>query len=511
MSIQMGKLCSVLIGQRFGETVRTVADDLFGSVSKTIPMIRQSTNLERKDIIKSLQVLIKFRFVKFTASTINDQMAEYSIIPSRVLLMLRYPSFLQFMRTRCNVVAAYIVLELLREGFATASEIIVQAVKKNSEEQNMEAIVEYRDKFVELVSLEYIARTPVPVSENEAVPKLEIDEGKLFVVPTIDLNVLNDLLNDKSVEIPDKDVYWGVNYDKFNQEFRDQLMISSLERRIDVNAGDCLKHMIALMYTRTTAWEPISAPISLAELRHAIEKKSLSVPLVKHLEEYLSMINSDTIGFISKESDVGGGQYRIQIKKVITELTWTCIEHVITEKFGSKAARIFRVVKLKKYIEQEDIQKEAMIPAKEAKLLIYKLMEENFLHIHTVRKAGGGGNGPAKSFYLFHVKLHQIVNMLLDNCYKAIFNAITRITDDETQNKRLRDKKQRLDVIVDEMESRGEPKELIIELQNDTLTPPEREILNKVNLRLGTLKNAMLAIDDTLFLLQMYVYYNTAK
>lgn len=54
-------------------------------------------------------------------------------------------------------------------------------------------------------------------------------------------------------------------------------------------------------------------------------------------------------------------------------------------------------------------------------------------------------------------------------------------------------------------------KKLIFQLQNDTLTPPEREILNKVNLRLSSLKNAMLAIDDTLFLLQMFVYYNTAK
>lgn len=464
MSIQMGKLCSVLIGQRFGETVRMVADDLFDSVCKTIPMIRTSTNLDRKDIIKSLQVLIKFRFVKFVPSTLNDQMGEYSIIPSRVLLMLRYPSFLQFMRTRCNVVAAYIVLELVREGFVTASEIIVQAVKKNSEEQNMEAIVEYRDKFTELVSLEYLTRVPVPVNEGDAVPRLELDEAKCFSLPHIDLNVLNDLLNGKASDIPDKDIYWGVNYDKFNQEFRDQLMISALERRIDTNAGECLKHMLTLMYTRSTPWEAVSAPISLAELRHTIEKKSLSGTLVKHLDEYLSMIHSDTIGFIAKHSEAGGGQYRLQIHKVITELTWTCIEHVITEKFGSKAARIFRVVKLKKYIEQEDIQKEAMIPSKEAKLLIYKLMEENFLHIHTVRKTGGGGSRPTKSFYLFHVRLQQIVNMLLDNCYKAVFNAITRITDDETQNKRLRDKKHRLDVIVDEMESRGEPKELIIEV-----------------------------------------------
>lgn len=46
---------------------------------------------------------------------------------------------------------------------------------------------------------------------------------------------------------------------------------------------------------------------------------------------------------------------------------------------------------------------------------------------------------------------------------------------------------------------------------NDTLTPPEREILQKVRSRLATLSGTEFAIDNTLFLLQMYQYYNALK
>lgn len=45
---------------------------------------------------------------------------------------------------------------------------------------------------------------------------------------------------------------------------------------------------------------------------------------------------------MNKCGETGGGQYVIQMKNAIDELTWVCIENIITEKFGTKAARIFR-------------------------------------------------------------------------------------------------------------------------------------------------------------------------
>jgi len=86
----------------------------------------------------------------------------------------------------------------------------------------------------------------------------------------------------------------------------------------------------------------------------------------------------------------------VDLERSFESLAFACVESVITERFGSKSTRIFRVIRFKKYIEQEDLQKEAMIPAKEAKSLAYNLFQEQFIHVKCIKKPGGGGSGPAK-------------------------------------------------------------------------------------------------------------------
>ncbi len=53
------------------------------------------------------------------------------------------------------------------------------------------------------------------------------------------------------------------------------------------------------------------------------------------------------------------------------------------------------------------MQNVAMIPAKEAKMFNYKLLEHNFLQIKELKK-GTSNLAPVKSFILFHVDLPQV-------------------------------------------------------------------------------------------------------
>jgi DNA-directed RNA polymerase III subunit RPC3 len=76
-------------------------------------------------------------------------------------------------------------------------------------------------------------------------------------------------------------------------------------------------------------------------------------------------------------------------------------------------------VRAKKFVEQEQIQQVAMIPAKEAKLLTYRLLEENFLQMQELRKSLAN-NGPNKTFFLFYIDLNQV------NVYIYIRNVTTR-------------------------------------------------------------------------------------
>lgn len=70
----------------------------------------------------------------------------------------------------------------------------------------------------------------------------------------------------------------------------------------------------------------------------------------------------------------------------------------------------------------------------------------------------------AKSFFLFYVSQTQIVSMMLEICYKALFNSMTRSSYNKSENRRLIEKSQRLDGIVEAMKDRGESEEYIAEV-----------------------------------------------
>lgn len=117
-----------------------------------------------------------------------------------------------------------------------------------------------------------------------------------------------------------------------------------------------------------------------------------------------------------------------------------------------------------RYIEQDDLQKEVMVPSKEAKHLTYRLLADNYIQMQVVKKAGGGGMGPAKNFFMFFVDPGMLALMSLETCYKALFNSITRAKFDTQINSRLIEKAQRLETMAEAMKERGESEEYIAEV-----------------------------------------------
>ena len=120
--------------------------------------------------------------------------------------------------------------------------------------------------------------------------------------------------------------------------------------------------------------------------------------------------------------DAGGGQYVVNAKHILTELAAASIENIVLERYGSKALRIFRVIRQKLQCEESTLQNFVMIPAKETKLLTYKLLEANFIKIQELRKSMASNMG--KTFFLFYVDLPQVARMIVDLCQKSVSNAL---------------------------------------------------------------------------------------
>lgn len=351
------------------------------------------------------------------------------------------------------------------------------------------SLVEVRDKFISLVTAKYLRRYP----ENG------VTEEDRFKIPTLNLAQIN-------TEPGDAEIYWCVNFDRFHQDFRDMLLIAAVTRRFDENAGELMKIMLQQMYVRTEPWAETSNPIPFVEIKDIIRKHEKYGQLLAYLEHYLTVLTDDESRFITKVGDASGGQFVINLKNAIEQLTWATLEMVVLEKFDTKAARIFRLVRAKKFIEPEQIQQLAMIPSKEAKRLSYQLLEENFLQLQELRKTSAASSGPAKSFILFHIDFDQVVRMVLELCFKSLYNAMTRRHYDKEVNKRIIDKKHRVDTITMSLKVQGAPEEQLADIA-EMITPPEKELLEKIGKVMKRLNLAELEIDDSIHLIQLYLKY----
>lgn len=113
-----------------------------------------------------------------------------------------------------------------------------------------------------------------------------------------------------------------------------------------------------------------------------------------------------------------------------------------------------RLVHHKDYIDQEEIQQLAMIPAKEAKLLMYTLLEENFLKIRETKK-GTNSTAHAKTVFLYHIDIDEVVQKEIEHCYHALYNIMKRRDHESANNKRMVDKQLRIQTLSDDLKEHG--------------------------------------------------------
>ena len=76
---------------------------------------------------------------------------------------------------------------------------------------------------------------------------------------------------------------------------------------------------------------------------------------------------------------------------------------MVRERFGGPACRIFRLLLLKRQLEQKQIAEMAMIPVKDTRELLYKLVKVEFVQLQEVARTAD--HSPSRTFYLWRVRL----------------------------------------------------------------------------------------------------------
>uniref|UniRef100_A0A8C4GQG4 DNA-directed RNA polymerase III subunit RPC3 n=1 Tax=Dicentrarchus labrax TaxID=13489 RepID=A0A8C4GQG4_DICLA len=461
MTAQEVRLCGLLLQEHFGEVVAKVGTHLLKSGAQNLRTIIHETGISLDLVKKSLCVLVQHGTCVFSSGRkAPGSPTEYRTSCDRILRILRYPRYIYTAKTLYGDTGELIIEELLQRGDMTMSstvKTVADRLTQNMEEGRSMDYSEVSSAFSKLVETHFLQRstpaTPAipgtPAAPVSTAPPTPESFPDCYRVPHVTLigrgkrRLSNedgeDQRNAKKTKMDsethgDEGIYWQVNFERFHLHFRDQAIISAVANKLDQTSSEIVRTMLRMSEVTTSPTATCTKPLSANEIFRSLPS-SYNIPR-PILDQYLTLLVDDPMEFVGKAGESGGGMYVVNLHKALANLARATLESVVQERFGSRSARIFRLLLRKRHLEQKQVEDFAMIPAKEAKDMLYTLLSQNLVQLQEIPKTPD--YAPSRTFYLYTVNQLPTARMLLQNCYKTVANLIERrlFESKESKNKR---------------------------------------------------------------------------
>ncbi|XP_042295368.1 DNA-directed RNA polymerase III subunit RPC3 [Sceloporus undulatus] len=521
------QLSSLLLREHFGEIVETIGTHLIRTGGQPLRMIAHDAGMPLDQVRKALCVLIQHNMVTYRLQ--KRGLVEYEAQCSRVLRILRYPRYIYTAKTLYSDTGELIVEELLLNGQMTMSAVVKKVADRLTETMEEGKTMDYSEvsnTFVHLADTHFVQRCPSAPENQEPsdgprppAPTLVFNEKDMYVVPKLTLTGKGKRRHsnnggdeggskakrakqeaDSEEAPPDDGIYWQVNIDRFHQHFRDQAIVSAVANRMDQTSSEIVRTMLRMSEVTTSSNAPYTQPLSSNEIFRSLPAGyNISKQI---LDQYLTLLADDPLQFVGKSGESGGGMYVINLHKALACLATATLESIVQERFGSRCARIFRLLLRKKHLEQKQIEDFAMIPAKEAKEMMYKMLSANIVALQEIPKTPD--HAPSRTFYLYTVNTLASARMLLHRCYKSVANLIERRLHETKENRRLLEKSQRVEAILASMQATGAEEAQLQEIE-EMITAPERLQLENLKRNVNKIDASENQVDETIFILESYV------
>ncbi|XP_036929014.1 DNA-directed RNA polymerase III subunit RPC3 [Acanthopagrus latus] len=542
MTSQEVRLCALLLREHFGEVVEKVGRHLLRSGAQNLRTLIHETGISLDLVKKSLCVLVQHSICLFSSGRKGPgSPTEYRTSCDRILRILRYPRYIYTAKTLYGDTGELIIEELLQRGDMTMSstvKTVADRLTQNMEEGRSMDYSEVSSAFSKLVETHFLQRCPpmaaavtknsaasatpatpatpgtpaAPVSTTVPTPESFPD---CYKVPHVTLigkgkrRLSNedgeDQRSAKRAKIDsethgDEGIYWQVNFERFHLHFRDQAIISAVANKLDQTSSEIVRTMLRMSEVTTSPTATCTKPLSANEIFRSLPSSyNIARPI---LDQYLTLLVDDPMEFVGKAGESGGGMYVVNLHRALANLARATLESVVQERFGSRSARIFRLLLRKRHLEQKQVEDFAMIPAKEAKDMLYTLLSQNLVQLQEIPKTPD--YAPSRTFYLYTVNQLPTARMLLQNCYKTVANLIERRLFESKESKRLLEKSQRIEAILASLQASGAEPEQLTEVE-EMITAPEKQQLESLRLHINKLDSAENQVDETIFLLESYI------
>ncbi|XP_075186192.1 DNA-directed RNA polymerase III subunit RPC3 isoform X2 [Anomaloglossus baeobatrachus] len=524
------RLSSLLLREHYGEIVERVGTFLIRTGAQPLRVIVSETGTSTDQVKKALCVLLQHGLVTYQMH--KRGFVEYCTQCDRCLRILRFPRYIYTAKTLYGDAGELIVEELLLNGKMTLSAAVRKVADRLTESMEDGKSMEYGEvmaTFSQLADTHFVQRCPglsdtgdTPSTEGRRppAPTLVINEKEMFTIPKVTLigrgkrrrssdddeGATQSKRPKRDPVVEDDAIYWQINMDRFHQHFRDQAIISAVSNKMDQTSSEIVRTMLRMSEITTSSNAPYTQPLSSNEIFRSLPTGYNISKQV--LDQYLTLLSDDPLPFVGRSGDSGGGTFVINLHKAIASLATSNLESIVQERFGSRCARIFRLLLRKRHLEQKQVEDFAMIPAKEAKDMLYKMLSVNLVTLQEIPKTPD--HAPSRTFYLYAVNPLSSARMLLQRCYKTVANLIDRRQYETKENKRLLEKSQRVEAIIASMQATGAEESQLQEIE-EMITTPERQQLDNLKRNVNKLDASEIQVDDTIFILESYINSTMAK
>jgi hypothetical protein len=92
----------------------------------------------------------------------------------------------------------------------------------------------------------------------------------------------------------------------------------------------------------------------------------------------------------------------------------------VRDRFGASACRIFRLLTIKRQLEQKQVAEMSMLPVKDTRETLYRLLKANFVTLQEVAQTTD--HNPQRTFYVWRVDIPKAVDTLAAEVVRATSN-----------------------------------------------------------------------------------------
>jgi len=390
-------------------------------------------------------VLVQHNCVLPLQTMKSDDDVVYKIEIDDILHRLRYPRFLLHVRECLGKTHEMLLEGLLEHGRLRSHQLFARASASPGYDRDSNQGKSLEDIFGELVEGRFVERVPIGYGSKQR----SVSDGKAEQVgsqatereKSNDVQSRSTIHDDRhklSAEVvglgEEDDALWRVNANEFNRRFRHIACAALVREKVDQSAGHLLLTMLELSRGHEVQVdEERSTSVTEADIMQKLSGSGAATQM-KNMKSALEKLSADTSELISCIGNThGGANYCVNMRRIIDLIRIKEIEAVVRERFGGPACRIFRLLLLKRNLEQKQIAEMAMIPVKDTRELLYKLLKAEYVQIQEVARTSD--HAPSRTFYLWRVDLLRVVEQVGRDLYRATSNLRARLLYELSQEK----------------------------------------------------------------------------